>query len=132
MSNLKYASLADPSPEWLPIKEAVDANFTAFFSLPLEQQHPIWAAQPHPLPDGTPTDLGVSHQKVSVRDGAEVGIRIYRNSAKLKQMGKTQAPLVLVAHGGGWVLGNHDVEEGVCRWIAHETGAVVVDVDYRL
>lgn len=132
MASLKYASLADPAPEFLPIKEAIDANFTAFFSLPLEQQHPIWAAQPHPLPDGTPTDLEVSSQQVPVRDGAQIGIRIYRNTTKLREMGKTEAPLVVVAHGGGWTLGNNDVEEGVCRWIAHETGAVVVDVDYRL
>jgi acetyl esterase/lipase len=132
MTNLKYASLADPAPEWLSVKEVSDAQFNAFFALPLEQQQSIWAAQPHPLPDGTPVDLEVSYKKVPVRDGAQIGIKIYRNTTKLSEMAKTKAPLVVVAHGGGWVLGNHDVEEGVCRWISHETGAVVVDVDFRL
>lgn len=77
-------------------------------------------------------DMDVSYEKVPARDGAQIGIKIYRNTSKLEELGRKNVPLVIVAHGGGWTLGNHDVEQGVCRWIAKEAGAVVVDVDYRL
>ncbi|MFO0891777.1 MAG: alpha/beta hydrolase [Isosphaeraceae bacterium] len=40
-------------------------------------------------------------------------------------------PVVVYFHGGGWVLGNIESHEGVCRAIANASGAVVVTVDYR-
>lgn len=132
MTTLKYTSLSDPDPAWAPLKAVVDEQFAAFWSIPLDQQAAAYASVPHPLPEGTPMDLEVSYDGVPTRDGETVSVKIYRNPEKLKAMGKDTAPLVVVAHGGGWVLGNHDVEEGVCRWICKETGAVVVDVDYRL
>ena len=35
-------------------------------------------------------------------------------------------------HGGGWVLGNIESHESICRAIANASGAIVVTVDYRL
>jgi len=41
-------------------------------------------------------------------------------------------PVVVYFHGGGWVLGNLDTHDSLCRRLASETGCVVVAVDYRL
>jgi len=41
-------------------------------------------------------------------------------------------PVVAYYHGGGWVLGDLDTHDGLCRRLAHESQAVVVSVDYRL
>ncbi len=41
-------------------------------------------------------------------------------------------PVLVYFHGGGWVLGNIASHEGVCRALASASGAIVVDVDYRL
>lgn len=41
-------------------------------------------------------------------------------------------PIVAYYHGGGWVAGDLDSHEGVCRALANAAGAVVVSVDYRL
>jgi acetyl esterase len=42
------------------------------------------------------------------------------------------APLVLYFHGGGWVIGDLDTHDGVCRFLAAAAGVTVLSVDYRL
>jgi acetyl esterase len=43
------------------------------------------------------------------------------------------APGVVVAfHGGGWLMGNRDSFDAVCRNLAADSGLAVVNVDYRL
>ncbi|MGF1514395.1 MAG: alpha/beta hydrolase [Elainellaceae cyanobacterium] len=44
---------------------------------------------------------------------------------------KTDLPLVLFLHGGGWVFGNLSTHDRLCRRLARDTGAIVLAVDYR-
>ena len=39
---------------------------------------------------------------------------------------------VAYLHGGGWVMGNLDSVDAVCRALANDAGARVVSIDYRL
>lgn len=41
-------------------------------------------------------------------------------------------PVLLFLHGGGWVLGDLDSHDDVCRSMAVRAGALVVSADYRL
>lgn len=41
-------------------------------------------------------------------------------------------PWVLFIHGGGWVIGNLDSHDSLCRSLANQSRASVVAVDYRL
>ena len=41
-------------------------------------------------------------------------------------------PTIVYLHGGGFVIGDLETHDGVCRRLCHDTGAVVVSVDYRL
>ncbi|WP_407181227.1 alpha/beta hydrolase [Bradyrhizobium sp. STM 3562] len=41
------------------------------------------------------------------------------------------SPTVVFFHGGGWVAGDLETHDRQARWLAIETGAVVVSVDYR-
>lgn len=41
-------------------------------------------------------------------------------------------PACVYFHGGGWVIGDLDSHDGICRALANESGARVVAVDYRL
>ena len=44
-----------------------------------------------------------------------------------------QRPVVVIyLHGGGWVVGNVESHDPLCRRVANATGARVISVDYRL
>jgi acetyl esterase/lipase len=55
-----------------------------------------------------------------------VRVRLYRPT------GSSRLPVVLYMHGGGFSLGDLDVEDGSCVRICREVGCLVVSVDYRL
>jgi acetyl esterase len=57
---------------------------------------------------------------------AEIPIRIYT------PQGAEPYPVVVYFHGGGWVLGNLETHDGICRAVANGAACVVVAVDYRL
>jgi acetyl esterase len=64
----------------------------------------------------------------TVSDGAVAGgipVRVYRPDVD------GPAPTLVFYHGGGFVIGDLDTHDGVCRSLCHDTGAVVVSVDYR-
>jgi acetyl esterase len=42
------------------------------------------------------------------------------------------APLLVYYHGGGWVIGDLDMYDGVCRLLAAASGCMVLSVGYRL
>jgi acetyl esterase len=46
--------------------------------------------------------------------------------------GGTPPPLLVYFHGGGFVIGDLDTHDGVCRFIAAAAGLAVLSVDYRL
>lgn len=52
-------------------------------------------------------------------------------NARVYRMGEAKAPTVVFFHGGGWVAGDLETHDRQARWLAIETGAVVVSVDYR-
>jgi acetyl esterase len=41
-------------------------------------------------------------------------------------------PALIYFHGGGWVFGDLDTHDGICRMLAHDSGCRVVAVAYRL
>ena len=64
----------------------------------------------------------------------KIPVRLYyptKDRASLEQAGET-LPGIVYAHGGGFVLGNLDTHDRICRVLASKSGAVVVAVDYRL
>ena len=45
---------------------------------------------------------------------------------------KEPMPLLVYYHGGGWVIGDLDTHDGVCRFLAANAGVLVLSVGYRL
>jgi acetyl esterase len=44
----------------------------------------------------------------------------------------TDLPVILFFHAGGWVIGNLETHDALCRRIAKQTGRLVIAVDYAL
>ncbi len=74
------------------------------------------------LPPGPPVDA-VEDLRIPVRDG-EIGARRYAPDGA--------DVLIVWLHGGGWVVGDLDTHDGLCRLLANAARAIVVSVDYRL
>jgi acetyl esterase len=76
-----------------------------------------------------PASLGVRQEDrlVPAADGHEIPIRVYSPERRAQPL-----PLLVWYHGGGWVTGDLDSNDAICHLLAHEAGAVVVSVDYRL
>ena len=66
------------------------------------------------------------HDAAIPANSTSLPIRIYRPSSR------DDLPVVLMFHGGGWVIGDLTTVDGQCRDVAVGTGAIVVAVDYRL
>lgn len=61
--------------------------------------------------------------------GGELRLRIYRGiGTRLDEA----LPCLVYLHGGGWVIGNLESHDRLCRRLANIGGICVVSVDYRL
>jgi acetyl esterase len=78
--------------------------------------------------DVPPADVAVRDQRIPRpgEPGGTLGVRIYRPKADGVH------PVVVYYHGGGFVLGDLEGYDRVCRQLCADAQAVVVSVDYRL
>ncbi|WP_404479927.1 alpha/beta hydrolase [Novosphingobium sp. BL-52-GroH] len=60
--------------------------------------------------------------------GGPIPLRLYEPPAGRREPG----PAILFFHGGGWVIGDLDTHDGICRHLVALTGWPLVAVDYRL
>ena len=90
-----------------------------------------------PLPDGRRNfdelfapltdypEVGAVEDRVIPVDGREVPVRVYR------PRGPARAGTSVFLHGGGWVFGDLQSHDGVCRSITRRSRITTVAVDYR-
>ena len=78
----------------------------------------------------TPGEVGRGDQTVSAFDVDAGGVR-GRLYLPASAPGPA-APGAVFAHGGGWVMGDLDTHDGLCREISGRSGRAVLAVDYRL
>ena len=72
-----------------------------------------------------PTLSQIRNSNISGRHGP-IPIRLYYPRPE------RDLPLVVFFHGGGWVTGNLEIHDVICRQIALNSPAIVAAVDYRL
>lgn len=69
--------------------------------------------------------LIVENRKIEV-NGTKINIRIFSDS------NENNLPLLVNFHGGGWVLGDLDSDESMCKLLSKKSGYKIISVDYRL
>ena len=102
------AQLAHPSPEKVPASEA------------RRLYRETRAALRPPAPA-----LPVVGDLNAEGTTGSIPLRLYRPSNGV-------LPALIYFHGGGWVLGDLDTHDAVCRQLAGQAGVIVIAVDYRL
>jgi acetyl esterase/lipase len=105
----EVAASGRPNAHLLPVSEA-RANFESLFA-GLGVVEAVASASDHAIP--------VSGGSIPARSYLPAGAA-------------TRNALVVYFHGGGWLLGSVDSHDGICRSLANASGAVVLNVGYRL
>jgi acetyl esterase len=97
-------------------------------SLPAEREHANRvAAERAAAVDATGSNgIAVESRSIAGPDGQQLRLRLYQGQTD------SATPLVVYAHGGGFVTGNLDTDHANCMELAREAGCLVVSVDYRL
>lgn len=102
--------------------------------LGLPPMHTLSPAEARDLRKQTASIVGGDPEPVaSVEDssfqgpGGPVAIRVY-----VPTEGRLPVGTLVYFHGGGWVMGNLDTHDALCRGLANASDARVVSVDYRL
>lgn len=66
--------------------------------------------------------------RIDAHRAGEVPLRLYRPN----EFAPEGAPLLIFLHGGGWLLGDLDSHDAICRNLAVRIGCPVLGVAYRL
>ena len=106
-----------------PQAQAVADFYAAMRTIPFEELTPTEARAMYAA--GQVPSVEVVHEIRDIQAGS-IPCRLYRPSSK------TDLGLLVFFHGGGWVIGDLNSHDGVCRSLANKSGHAVLSVDYRL
>lgn len=91
--------------------------------------------------DGTPEPVAAVEDASADGPAGPIHLRVYRpggdesdptSSATSSGPPPGPPPILIWYHGGGWVVGDLDTSDTICRKLANRVGALVISVDYRL
>ncbi|TFZ02256.1 alpha/beta hydrolase [Ramlibacter henchirensis] len=76
-----------------------------------------------------PPEVALARDLAAPGAAGDIPLRLYRplGAAPSKVL-----PVLVYYHGGGWVIGNRDSHDVLCRQLANGSGCAVVSVDYRM
>lgn len=111
-------------PQIAGLLENLDSGFPPVHTMTGAQARATIRGRFVPNPNPEPV-FEVSDHRVGVAGGS-IGVRTYRPSSTEK------LPILVYAHGGGFVFCDLDSHDGLCRSLANLVPAVVVSVGYRL
>lgn len=95
--------------------------------LPVEEMRAVAKRRNERLAADAPA-VGRVENSVIVMGGLDVPVRLYWPDSELGHL----RPVYVHAHGGGFVVGDLDMADTVCRTICREGEVIVMSVDYRL
>jgi len=116
----------------MPLDPQAKAVLDQFASMGGPQLHEMSVAQARELIlgmvalGGEPESIARVENRTVPGPAGQIPVRIYT------PVGTAPFPVLVYFHGGGWVIGNLDTHDGICRSLANRVGCLVVSVDYRL
>lgn len=109
------------------LRRAKEAGYPPFEALTPTQARKAYAASWDIMQ--SPGGDVASVRDLEIQAQASLKLRIYRGAGTTDQQ---VLPCMLFIHGGGWVIGNLDSHDRMCRQLANAAAICVVAVDYRL
>jgi acetyl esterase len=82
-----------------------------------------------PAATPTPPQIGSVRNLVAETAAGTIPLRLYRPAGVSDA---TPLPAYVYFHGGGWVIGDLETHDVLCRQLTAASGASVISVDYRL
>ena len=134
MNKLDVLSLINPQMKAILAKEAGlagDANDT---SVGFEVMRENYIASRQYWVQGGPV-MAASCDEIIVGPSGDIPVRYYyptEDTLEGKVTKTPKTPTIVYVHGGGFVLGNLDTHDRICRVLSDHSKVIVVAVDYRL
>jgi acetyl esterase len=82
-----------------------------------------------PLSTPTPPEIGSVRNLAADGPQGQIPLRVYRPAGV---PAAAPLPVYVYFHGGGWVIGDLETHDVICRQLTAESGTSVISVDYRL
>jgi acetyl esterase len=76
-----------------------------------------------------PPEVALARDLKAPGPAGDIPLRLYRPMGSNAQQ---KLPVLVYYHGGGWVIGDLETHDVLCRQLANFSGCAVVAVDYRL
>jgi acetyl esterase len=107
------------------IKASLDVPPVKFATTPIGELRASVESSVAAIPASATSVARVENRDIPGSAGP-IPIRVYTPN------GRGPFPLLVVIHGGGWILGSLDTADAICRSICDRVGCIIVSVAYRL
>ncbi len=116
-------------PQCRAVVEASAARGSVFDARNADEARALYAATTKIFAPQTPELASIEERQIP---GAQQPIpaRLYR--PKTDEAGGSPLPILVYFHGGGWVFGDIETHDALCRIVADGAGCLVASIDYRL
>jgi acetyl esterase len=94
---------------------------------PMEKLTPQQARAAMMLPKGEVEPVGKVEDRTIPGPESDIPVRVYYPKEE-----QGSYPALVFYHGGGWVVGNIDSHDDICRSLTNLANCVTISVDYRL
>lgn len=108
------------------VKNLAENNGPAFHELPVDKCREVYKELVNQL-SGEMAEIGEIKDLLIPGAEGQITIRIYSPKNKSKKM-----PGVAYFHGGGWVIGDLDTHDQVCRRLCKQSDCIFFSIGYRL
>jgi acetyl esterase len=110
------------------IEAAIKSGRPAYHQLSPKDARQLFL-ETRPLSTPTPPEIGAVKNLTADGPHGPIPLRVYRPAGVSDS---TRLPAYVYFHGGGWVIGDLETHDVLCRQLTGASGVSVISVDYRL